>query len=175
MRCFNSQPPEGGCGSTMPLPSTCSRFQLTAARRRLHKSITTLSTTAMFQLTAARRRLRVSCVCDESEVLVSTHSRPKAAAPVTHLDYEQAEFQLTAARRRLLPFPDARLAHRRFQLTAARRRLLIRVYMKDDHGCFNSQPPEGGCHVIGLAYHYHLRVSTHSRPKAAAHMVCRKS
>ena len=54
-----------------------------------------------------------------------------------------------------------------FQLTAARRRLHPRYSRSARHGCFNSQPLEGGClretEPLG-----HIHVSTHSRSKAAA-------
>ena len=56
--CFNTQPPEGGCsiiGNILPCES---RFQHTAARRRLHSSFD-----------------HMRCCLE-----VSTHSRPKAAA-----------------------------------------------------------------------------------------------
>ena len=77
-------------------------FQLTAARRRLVKSLIGKLDNNPFQLTAARRRLeRV----DNRKVLtkeVSTHSRPKAAGPIKQrIILLICKFQLTAARRRL--------------------------------------------------------------------------
>ena len=39
--------------------------------------------------------------------------------------------------------------------------------------CFNTQPPEGGCLRI-LCLFLSKRVSTHSRPKAAAYAHCKK-
>ena len=78
-RGFNTQPPEGGCcghgGHIRPLE----RFQHTAARRRLD-----LHSNVIFQN------------------VVSTHSRPKAAAKdETPYLVKTNEFQHTAARRRL--------------------------------------------------------------------------
>ena len=54
-----------------------------------------------------------------------------------------------------------------FQHTAARRRLRPIRGLCCLYGCFNTQPPEGGCEPgpIGFA---DKPVSTHSRPKAAA-------
>ena len=98
-----------------------------------------------FQHTAARRRLPL----DDNQ---ST---------------EPIKFQHTAARRRL-PFTNL-LDTRKFafQHTAARRRLLILPSYLTPRRRFNTQPPEGGCVVPGVAIAYAL-VSTHSRPKAAA-------
>ena len=145
----------------------------------------------MFQHTAARRRL------------------PR----ITALRARLAEFQHTAARRRLpKSLDDGYSAVKAFQHTAARRRLRNRLRRlspalrvsthsrpkaaagkhpcaKRKRGCFNTQPPEGGCDQSqpvwphehrfntqppeggckGSAYRNGVRpVSTHSRPKAAA-------
>ena len=56
------------------------QFQHTAARRRLQTLITILLLNLMFQHTAARRRLLNAVLVKPIAVLVSTHSRPKAAA-----------------------------------------------------------------------------------------------
>ena len=85
---------------------TGTQFQLTAARRRLVRSIHTKSRQKMFQLTAARRRLGGkssqysrngnsfnsqppeggwSCFWGaRRRLIVSTHSRPKAAGSATY-------------------------------------------------------------------------------------------
>ena len=98
-----------------------------------------------FQHTAARRRLVNCLVGSNGKILVSTHSRPKAAGPLirplrrlrrvsTHSRPKAAGmvcvfvgaavlFQHTAARRRLAPFPCVGKPEFRFQHTAARRRL----------------------------------------------------
>ena len=78
--------------------------------------------------------------------LVSTHSRPKAAAEHNStLRGIFIMFQHTAARRRLHN-PLAVLSHFKwFQHTAARRRLLFLVNRLNFIHCFNTQPPEGGC------------------------------
>ena len=80
LRCFNTQPPEGGCfkmylGHFFPV-----KFQHTAARRRLHTNKFVSIKKWKFQHTAARRRL-----------------------PITFtVGAEGLMFQHTAARRRLL-------------------------------------------------------------------------
>ena len=100
----------------------------------------------MFQHTAARRRLQILEYTGFKGNVVSTHSRPKAAA---------SGIKSTALTTT-------------FQHTAARRRLRIRLcQIKQRFASFNTQPPEGGCAdftTLGLVE----GVSTHSRPKAAA-------
>ena len=54
---FNTQPPEGGWGPTAVPPTTCGRFQHTAARRRLAGDTAEVPDAQAFQHTAARRRL----------------------------------------------------------------------------------------------------------------------
>ena len=41
-------------------------------------------------------------------------------------------------------------------------------------GCFNTQPPEGGCSKAAFLFGFHV-VSTHSRPKAADIPLSRKN
>ena len=103
-RCFNSQPPEGGCVISAALMRISHQFQLTAARRRLHSVI----------------------VEDDPARPVSTHSRSKAAAfqrrvirlPLSCFNSQPLEGGC--------PWPMRRASRGcRFQLTAARRRLLF--------------------------------------------------
>ena len=128
--------------------------------------------TTKFQHTAARRRLRYTLDRSPPALLVSTHSRPKAAAPAQPLpplarccfNTQPPEggcsgakaklpckrwFQHTAARRRLpSPSPTPCFAAL-FQHTAARRRLLAQRFTTPRvTRCFNTQPPEGGCCLI---------------------------
>ena len=105
---------------------TTSRFQHTAARRRLPKMHKTFARNTLFQHTAARRRLQ-KITQNQSQVKpVSTHSRPKAAAQESGHILRRTLFQHTAARRRLHRplyldgIPEV------FQHTAARRRLRVR-------------------------------------------------
>ena len=75
-------------------------------------------------------------------------------------------FQHTAARRRLGKFWVFMLFFSRFQHTAARRRLVRITLPFCTPKSFNTQPPEGGWRFQNAAQAY-VRVSTHSRPKAA--------
>ena len=81
---FNTQPPEGGCRFLFFLISLFWRFQHTAARRRLRPINPTKVGRIKFQHTAARRRLPFYGRFFIGENMVSTHSRPKAAAPKIH-------------------------------------------------------------------------------------------
>ena len=120
---FNTQPPEGGWKVPMFIPSPSSRFQHTAARRRLDRHA----------CSPPRPRL------------VSTHSRPKAAGRPSCIKIGVfMPFQHTAARRRLvLPLPPYQLPIW-FQHTAARRRLVVLFKQGTNLVSFNTQPPEGG-------------------------------
>ena len=102
---FNTQPPEGGCW----VVSQCSVKDFA------------------FQHTAARRRLQPLDWLTKGSDVVSTHSRPKAAANSSkNHSPSHAGFQHTAARRRLLQaFNDQRLitevsTHSRPKAAAAR-------------------------------------------------------
>ena len=100
------------------------KFQHTAARRRLPGGTLTVQGPGVFQHTAARRRLPIPAFFIKQALKVSTHSRPKAAARQPNpQQYERDQFQHTAARRRL------------------RRRTSTFSKSKG----FNTQPPEGGC------------------------------
>ena len=83
--CFNTQPPEGGCLTRVAPGYWVHKFQHTAARRRLHTSQRPGSWRYVFQHTAARRRLLGFSDKPERWVVVSTHSRPKAAAGLDRL------------------------------------------------------------------------------------------
>ena len=80
--CFNTQPPEGGCNANNSGLQYSSKFQHTAARRRLRATNETSTLSAKFQHTAARRRLHELSSHWQRFIIVSTHSRPKAAAVV---------------------------------------------------------------------------------------------
>ena len=102
-------------------------------------------------------------------------------------------FQLTAARRRLHISADHRARRGWFQLTAARRRLRDIWRSSWPKQSFNSQPPKGGCSFLPVTarslsgfnsqppkggclnsedWLLTSKVSTHSRPKAAAARLC---
>ena len=143
---FNTQPPEGGWPAFSALASASSLFQHTAARRRLGVFQTASKRMAAFQHTAARRRLdAVGGFPSGLFVLVSTHSRPKAAG-----------------HRKKVSSIIAQLVSTHSRLKAADR---------PDNPCctlcgFNTQPPEGGCRQKGNIMSQE-NVSTHSRLKAA--------
>ena len=164
---FNTQPPEGGCPPSAGNHGPRSSFQHTAARRRLPAARMEVPTEHLFQHTAARRRL------------------PGAGRWVRL----SKMFQHTAARRRLPPAAFPLRPPREFQHTAARRRLRVPADGGRAGGCFNTQPPEGGCSSARVLRRQLLgfntqppeggcpseattlstsAVSTHSRPKAAA-------
>ena len=143
------------------------KFQHTAARRRLGigfvryqfgqcfntqppeggwlNRLCTVAHILLFQHTAARRRLVQFRGQPRLLLPVSTHSRPKAAGCAT----------TTSAIRRFW-----------FQHTAARRRLGRGLQRLGGGQSFNTQPPEGGWGATMKTF-TQIRVSTHSRPKAA--------
>ena len=123
-----------------------SSFQHTAARRRLVDAFVSVVTQELFQHTAARRRLGFCACCTSAVVIVSTHSRPKAAGSRTAILVADTSFQHTAARRRL---------GQHGSLFPARTNR------------FNTQPPEGGWFGTVAFVFDEGGVSTHSRPKAA--------
>ena len=144
---FNTQPPEGGC-ATQRHPRRCSCwFQHTAARRRLP-----LLTPGGAQMLVVSTHSRPKAAAKGGALqplagAVSTHSRPKAAASVTRGMMKCLRmFQHTAARRRLPAAATPAAAatqvstHSRPKAAAPICRLIgLR------HACFNTQPPEGGC------------------------------
>ena len=126
-----------------------------------------LMATLSFQHTAARRRLAATlplgipvpyrfntqppeggCCCKSFPlhfVIVSTHSRPKAAGGNPSVGHTSAvSFQHTAARRRLL-LQILSVAFRNSFNTQPPEGGCICVYFPSrDNGSFNTQPPEGG-------------------------------
>ena len=102
----------------------------------------------MFQLTAARRRLHQYSFTAGTRHDVSTHSRPKAAAigQVELLTWSLS-FNSQPPEGGCAAAAVISMSIMLFQLTAARRRL----------------------HALGFVLVNNAGVSTHSRPKAAAH------
>ena len=76
---FNTQPPEGGWRVYNWDGLTATKFQHTAARRRLGDILHMYKSCSRFQHTAARRRLVATVPMRLKRSGVSTHSRPKAA------------------------------------------------------------------------------------------------
>ena len=122
---FNTQPPEGGCLKKAIKSSTKVLFQHTAARRRLRpKYAVELQLLDEFQHTAARRRLLPFNEDPVTFTIVSTHSRPKAAA--IYFPF-------------LLSFSNVSTHSRpKAAATTASKSNIATIG-------FNTQPPEGGC------------------------------
>ena len=100
---------------------------------------------------------------------VSTHSRPKAAARAKILAASvMLPFQLTAARRRLLSPRAKHTSMGTFQLTAARRRLQHQRRPPGANGKVSTHSrPKAAAGELKITLD-DFNVSTHSRPKAAA-------
>ena len=139
---FNTQPPEGGCPSANCRTAEHSGFQHTAARRRLDTNQKCPAHCESFNTQPPEggcSRLKPSgCLTS-----VSTHSRPKAAAPTSSASIRLYEFQHTAARRRLVRRGRSGAAsgvstHSRPKAAAPW------VERKHFFRRFNTQPPEGG-------------------------------
>ena len=172
-RCFNTQPPEGGCPTLRLMGQGLVRFQHTAARRRLPANGGT----------------------DYAIKMVSTHSRPKAAARrPNRIAFKHDRFNTQPPEGGCMSFFVVIVFYLVFQHTAARRRLPAATQGFLHYiACFNTQPPEGGCAATQGFLHYIACfntqppeggcrgavgspktpvVSTHSRPKAAG-LKCR--
>ena len=101
--------------------------------------------------------------------LVSTHSRPKAAAQVIK-KYRNHYDVSTHSRPKAAAFVDCDQA-KAYQVSTHSRpkaAALPLFFSPMLVGCFNTQPPEGGCCMPNLYGLGISTVSTHSRPKAAA-------
>ena len=169
-RCFNSQPPEGGCTHSIDLM----------------RNIVAVSTHSRSKAAALCRHHR------QHRMAVSTHSRSKAAARwcglwrrcMYRFNSQPLEggcphhigclacpikFQLTAARRRLLFGAEKTPRLRRFQLTAARRRL--RVFADDSQidRLVSTHSRSKAAAAVDFTNDRGSIVSTHSRSKAAAY------
>ena len=107
---FNSQPREGGWGVVFGCRARLSKFQLTAARRRLVNGLILWHMPKYF------------------------NSQPREGGwPIqSPINAPAFRFQLTAARRRLVPNTRNSLSNSLFQLTAARRRLGQPATVQDD-------------------------------------------
>ena len=170
--CFNSQPPEGGW------------VQIPHVQAAL----------LVFQLTAARRRLGDERALANWQIVVSTHSRPKAAGSASscvntwssgfNSQPPEGGWLSQLAKASILCRFNSQppeggwvcliaraINEATFQLTAARRRLVFGSIVRP---AFNdvsthSRPKAAGS-VIKRLKRY-VKVSTHSRPKAAG-FVC---
>ena len=77
---FNTQPPEGGCQPCSLICSSSDCFNTQPPEGGCTKTYAARAERRMFQHTAARRRLHGAGIVRREGALVSTHSRPKAAA-----------------------------------------------------------------------------------------------
>ena len=149
------------------LPLLIERLVSTHSRpKAAGQKIAGLNRTSKFQLTAARRRLGpilfmwVVLRCFNSQppeggwpssqpsahsFRVSTHSRPKAAGcRYGRHAAIRGRFQLTAARRRLDKRPRAPARRRGFNSQPPEGGWPVRTTRRNPWEGFNSQPPEGG-------------------------------
>ena len=143
-------------------------FQHTAARRRLGPENANCLFDPRFQHTAARRRLANKFITRYNTIIVSTHSRPKAAGSSIafcssciycfNTQPPEGGWRLRLLKNNLIWM---------FQHTAARRRLgLVGCSVRGrDVVSTHSRPKAAGGYKLltGLGQ----KVSTHSRPKAA--------
>ena len=98
---FNTQPPEGGCKEIDRSLHAGYTFQHTAARRRLPQADVAGRVTVLVS-THSRPKAAAGGGRAVADILpVSTHSRPKAAASTGGVSFAASAFQHTAARRRL--------------------------------------------------------------------------
>ena len=142
-------------------------FQHTAARRRLGINEKRGELLREFQHTAARRRLVSFNTETEKDLLVSTHSRPKAAGKAHNPTIVQWLFQHTAARRRLVSYdfcPNQILAVSTHSRPKAAGRFQRFVYRNKPVSTHSRPKAAGKMNKIVVQEDV---VSTHSRPKAA--------
>ena len=166
-RGFNTQPPEGGWRAGADAADVWLKFQHTAARRRLGRKRRRLCQSAGFNTQPPEGGWVSSLNAFAISVIVSTHSRPKAAGPSRAMCSGFCRFQHTAARRRLGLCAASGVLITEVSTHSRPKAAGLRLTSSSfKNSCFNTQPPEGGW--IG---HFHTAgqraVSTHSRPKAA--------
>ena len=168
--CFNTQPPEGGWFRHDRVVCFAILFQHTAARRRLDRRRRHRGGSIRFQHTAARRRLVGRFRCLSLLILVSTHSRPKAAGcGFTRRYADTSCFNTQPPEGGWLIGGSMLYLINTFQHTAARRRLVKprRHFLFLCQVSTHSRPKAAG--LFGLYLNRDKAVSTHSRPKAAGH------
>ena len=163
-------------------------FQHTAARRRLVLFFRRVAWTAGFNTQPPEGGCNLLRSVHQFPK-VSTHSRPKAAAPVHALRRWATGFQHTAARRRLAAATKTFIefgvsTHSRPKAADYDSIYKCMTQLVSTHSrpkaagpssgtclytrwCFNTQPPEGGCVQTSKTRRMRDGVSTHSRPKAA--------
>ena len=151
-------------------------FQHTAARRRLGAGRLKFRRPILFQHTAARRRLVSATFTSTAfttrfntqppeggweilppltpSLMVSTHSRPKAAGQRIQQKYGFFQCFNTQPPEGGWYTTHSKCLHNIvFQHTAARRRLASQMFVLMTNDCFNTQPPEGGWFDIRFLFH----------------------
>ena len=170
--CFNTQPPEGSWGQSFDCAgffevSTHSRPKAAGRRRGTPHSAIAVST---------HSRPKAAGVGYQSSSfgkIVSTHSRPKAAGYCNSCSAcRKQTFQHTAARRQLGPTTVPRASISSFNTQPPEGSWIGPAGTVRPFERFNTQPPEGSW-VVGKHRVVGIKVSTHSRPKAAGWGVCR--
>ena len=143
--CFNTQPPEGGWVAGhggrcyVAVVSTHSRPKAAGPQQRQQPNST------KFQHTAARRRLGCPPPMPPNGCLFQHTAARRRLDPCHRQHRPQPQFQHTAARRRLAELFGGNDLAKMFQHTAARRRLVCSAGCQTICArCFNTQPPEGG-------------------------------
>ena len=143
---FNTQPPEGGCLDFTVALNSLDLFQHTAARRRLPYSTQRLKLSKKFQHTAARRRLLKKFTTSLPNLLVSTHSRPKAAAAIfCSAVLKFCCFNTQPPEGGCAEKAQGALFYKRFNTQPPEGGCLAQWFVLGLIRCFNTQPPEGGC------------------------------
>ena len=153
VRCFNTQPPEGGC---LPFNICCSvhnEFQHTATRRWLPTTHCRLCCVQQFQHTATRRWL-LRTMQKVQPIFGCFNTQPpeggcqqRAGASVIQTSFNTQ--------------PPEGGCDRTFRCSP-------------EVSSFNTQPPEGGCFLLFSLIYLAITVSTHSHPKVAATTFCGK-
>ena len=129
-------------------------FQHTAARRRLLALLHLRHAARLFQHTAARRRLLIRRAQPKRPPLVSTHSRPKAAASLVAAVISVIGKVSTHSRPKAAAHPRGRFAPASgcFNTQPPEGGCPAAAIRRSARPCFNTQPPEGGCNCAGRVF-----------------------
>ena len=144
---FNTQPPEGGCKMGLEVSQSGGSFN-TQPREGGCFMVGKISKITPDVSTHSRAKAAALSTCKTTALLPSFNTQPReGGCGRRQINLEgKIMFQHTAARRRL-PGHHFVLWH--------------------GFACFNTQPREGGC-LLSSLFPQNIRVSTHSRAKAAA-------
>ena len=147
-KCFNTQPPEGGCH---------------------HRYLQPLQGLACFNTQPPEGGCKKAVATAAAEHSFNTQPPEGGCDSYSPLVVSQVGFNTQPPEGGCYGVILSNYGFTLFQHTAARRRLHARpLDSADFSGRFNTQPPEGGCVGLACDLGNQLSVSTHSRPKAAA-------